>query len=857
VGRELEFSEDKDWLTLTFVIDEGPRYKVHNRVVIGNSKFSAEELTKEAKLKAGDFFNQAQMEADKTKMQDHYGSIGYLFAKVEPDPRFLEEPGQLDLVYNIQEGSRYRVGRVNVKIQGDYPHTRITTALNRMALRPGDIVDTRQLRRSERLMQFSGLFANNPQNGEKPKIVFTPPDKELNDAASEAQKPQRDPSVRGQSPDEDRIIDVEYQGALKPQSQWPTGAVEALESAVTPQQLQPQPQQGTLLEQPQNGRSMFAVGINSDAALAGPEGLPQPQPQQESPQASPQPQNAWPRATVVRGQYTGQDTQPAPGYGSATSGSYPSGNYPPAQFAQVSVPYSSNQPSYGNNGYSAGPSAGNGYPSTVPPSNYSSAGGSANSTSPANGYPSYSNASPSAQAYSGNQPLGGPYGQPGPYGSAPAGAAAPNPMAGPSSQGGSGYQPTPNGASATGTYGAGGAAQSPPQVVIPGVPADNDRVFPRPDDSQFARPLDLDVILKETQTGRLMFGVGINSDAGLVGNVTIDEQNFDITRVPQSFEDLTDGTAFRGAGQRFRIEAAPGTQVSRYMITFQDPFFMDTDFTFGIQGYYYERLYREWTEQRTGGRISLGYQINHDLSATLYTRAEAIDITNPATDPTLPPDPVTGALTVPPALEADVGPSGLYGFGATIAHDTRDSQFLPTEGHLISVNFEQDVGSFQFNSVDVDFRKYFLIYQRPDGSGRQVLTFSSHFGVKSDTTPIFERYYAGGFSSIRGFDFRGVSPTTPGGVHLGGDAEVLASLEYLYPITADDMLRGVIFCDTGTVEPTLSNWSDNYRVAPGFGLRIAVPAMGPAPIALDFAFPVAVNPGDRVLNFSFFVGFGR
>jgi hypothetical protein len=33
--------------------------------------------------------------------------------------------------------------------------------------------------------------------------------------------------------------------------------------------------------------------------------------------------------------------------------------------------------------------------------------------------------------------------------------------------------------------------------------------------------------------------------------------------------------------------------------------------------------------------------------------------------------------------------------------------------------------------------------------------------------------------------------------------------------------------------------------------------MGPAPIALDFAFPVAVNPGDRVLNFSFFVGFGR
>jgi outer membrane protein insertion porin family len=79
----------------------------------------------------------------------------------------------------------------------------------------------------------------------------------------------------------------------------------------------------------------------------------------------------------------------------------------------------------------------------------------------------------------------------------------------------------------------------------------------------------------------------------------------------------------------------------------------------------------------------------------------------------------------------------------------------------------------------------------------------------------------------------------------------------MFPITADDMLRGVVFCDTGTVEPTINNWNNQYRVAPGFGLRITVPAMGPAPLAFDFAFPVAWNPGDRFEMFSFFVGFGR
>jgi outer membrane protein insertion porin family len=43
----------------------------------------------------------------------------------------------------------------------------------------------------------------------------------------------------------------------------------------------------------------------------------------------------------------------------------------------------------------------------------------------------------------------------------------------------------------------------------------------------------------------------------------------------------------------------------------------------------------------------------------------------------------------------------------------------------------------------------------------------------------------------------------------------------------------VVFCDTGTVEPSINQWNDKYRVAPGFGLRIVVPAMGPAPIALN------------------------
>src|SRR5262249_31656555 len=54
--------------------------------------------------------------------------------------------------------------------------------------------------------------------------------------------------------------------------------------------------------------------------------------------------------------------------------------------------------------------------------------------------------------------------------------------------------------------------------------------------------VDLNVNAAETLTGRLMIGAGINSDAGLVGNFVLDEQNFDITRLPRSWEDIRNGT---------------------------------------------------------------------------------------------------------------------------------------------------------------------------------------------------------------------------------------------------------------------------------------------------------------------------
>lgn len=356
-------------------------------------------------------------------------------------------------------------------------------------------------------------------------------------------------------------------------------------------------------------------------------------------------------------------------------------------------------------------------------------------------------------------------------------------------------------------------------------------------------PIPLDVMVEEARTGRFMLGAGINSDAGVTGQITIDERNFDLFGFPTSWSELWSGQAFRGRGQAFRLEAMPGTEVQRYLVNFTEPYLFSTPISLNVSGFIYDRGYFDWNESRAGGRFGLGYRLTPDLTASTALRLEDVDITNPR---------VLGVKQ----LDRVLGSNDSYSSEFSLRHDTRDLPFAPTEGHLIELKYEQAFGEYDYPRGEVDLRKYFLVRERPDGSGRHTIATSFGAGISGSQTPLFENYFAGGFSTIRGFDFRGASPVV-NSVIVGGRLRLLGSLEYTMPLTADDMIKGVAFCDFGTVEQEITIDTDNFRVAPGFGFRIAVPALGPAPLAFDFAFPVAQADTDDERIFSFFFGVGR
>jgi outer membrane protein assembly complex protein YaeT len=356
------------------------------------------------------------------------------------------------------------------------------------------------------------------------------------------------------------------------------------------------------------------------------------------------------------------------------------------------------------------------------------------------------------------------------------------------------------------------------------------------DDGEFK---DILIQVQETQTGSLLFGLGVNSDAGFNGSIVLNERNFDILRPPTSLEDFLSGRAFRGAGQEFRVEAVPGNELQRYTVSWREPFLFDSPFGLTVGGYYYQRYFNEYKEDRLGTRITVNRRLNPFWTASGGVRVEQVGVKN------------VPFFAPPDFLEA-AGDNFVLGARAGVTRDTRDSYLRPTEGSLAEFSFEQVFGDFTFPVLNAEGNKYFTIYQRPDGSGRHVLALRSQMGWAGSDVPVFERFYAGGFRSMRGFEFRGVGPFE-NGFNKGGDFIFLNSLEYQIPLLANDQVYAVAFVDSGTVEPSFS--LDDYRIAAGAGLRLVVPMLGPVPIALDFGFPIVKGDQDRTQVFSFWVGF--
>jgi outer membrane protein insertion porin family len=368
----------------------------------------------------------------------------------------------------------------------------------------------------------------------------------------------------------------------------------------------------------------------------------------------------------------------------------------------------------------------------------------------------------------------------------------------------------------------------------------------QPEDESRPGYRDVLVEVKETNTGSVSFGAGINSDLGVVGTISLDQKNFDIADTPDSIGEFFAGRAFRGGGQSFNITAAPGTVSQRYSISLSDPYVFGTDYSAGGAAFYQTRKFNEYSEDRFGGQVSVGRKFGERWSGAITVRAADIDLHN--IDAGAPVD-----------VFAVQAPHILTGLGGKLTRVTADSRLRPTNGTKLDLAVEQVGalgGDYNFTHLGFEHTVYLPIYESFLGQ-RTVLSLNTkiHYIPQSENdVPVYERFYLGG-RSFRGFDYRTVSPKgirndtmTLGTEPVGGTWSFFFGAEVEQPLW-QDMVSGVVFVDSGTVADTPG--FGEYRVSVGFGLRLYIRQLGPVPLAFDFGFPLLKQDGDKERLFSF------
>lgn len=344
------------------------------------------------------------------------------------------------------------------------------------------------------------------------------------------------------------------------------------------------------------------------------------------------------------------------------------------------------------------------------------------------------------------------------------------------------------------------------------------------------------VDVKETKTGAFSFGGGYSTVDQFVGFVEVEQKNFDWRNWPY----------FTGAGQNLKARASIGNLSNGFDLSFTEPWMFDYPVSFGFD--LYRRTHDRdnetgygYDETVTGGDLRLGKELSEYLRGDLTYRLDQINISNPSSDASVD-------------LTAEVGKKIISVISPSLTYDSRDNVYDTRKGNLFTAAFDFAGGPL---AGDKSYTKFFTrashYFPMPRGA---VLELRGRIGLanpygNTDKIPIYERFFAGGAYTIRGYEERKVGPVDPTSLDpLGGASMAVGNVEYTYPLFS--FLKVAAFYDVGNVWEKMGDIFSNkdangvvnsggFKSGFGLGLRIKTPI---GPIMLDYGIPVDKQSGE-------------
>ncbi|UJF18895.1 outer membrane protein assembly factor BamA [Vibrio sp. SS-MA-C1-2] len=398
----------------------------------------------------------------------------------------------------------------------------------------------------------------------------------------------------------------------------------------------------------------------------------------------------------------------------------------------------------------------------------------------------------------------------------------------------------------------------------------------------------VDVIynVKEANAGSVNFGVGYGTESGISFQLGLQQDNF------------------LGSGNKVGINAMTNDYQQNITLEYKDPYFTIDGISLGGKVFYNQfeasdANIVDYTNKTYGASLTWGFPFNElnyfDFSVG-YTHNRISNLPEY--------DQVQEFKTTQQGNLSDNGQTLIvddYDWTVSWTRNNLNKGYFPTAGNYQRAYFKMTVpgSDTQYFKTQYDVRQYFPLTEAHSFSllMRGRLGYGNGYGEidgNDNLLPFYENFYAGGYSTLRGFRSNTAGPKAvysqgqpmPGGIagnnsdiyatddSTGGNAIALASMELFFPLpfVADDyrnQIRTSVFVDAASVWDTEFDYKSNGNVVTGeddyydysdptnfrASVGIALQWMSPmGPLVFSVAEPIKSYDGDDEEFFTFTIG---
>ncbi|SMN02562.1 Outer membrane protein assembly factor YaeT precursor [uncultured Candidatus Thioglobus sp.] len=189
------------------------------------------------------------------------------------------------------------------------------------------------------------------------------------------------------------------------------------------------------------------------------------------------------------------------------------------------------------------------------------------------------------------------------------------------------------------------------------------------------------------------------------------------------------------------------------------------------------------------------------------------------------------------------------------SNNTLDDFNFPTDGATNSLKLEValPIGDFKYYKLNASHKSYHKLGQHATWKTSASMGLGQGYGGKE--LPFFERYYGGGSSSVRGFDFNSLGAKYDNGNARGGELSILTGASIVSPLTFikdSSNMRMSAFVDAGGISQKPEDFEgDDFRASAGVAFSWLTPV---GPLGFYVATPLIKKEGDEIKTFEFTLG---